>query len=196
MERAPFAWIETCPALINPKAGATLATVAQQAAEKIKAEWGLPLALIVIDTVVVSAGYTKEGQDNDAAIGQRIMSTMGELSKATGAFVLGVEHFGKSIDTGTRGTSAKEGAADVVLALLGERNVAGSVTNTRLALRKRRSGQNGEEFPFSTRVVELGANQFGEPVTTLTIDWAPQGARCRLRANPGRNPSGYCSELS
>jgi hypothetical protein len=177
MERAPFAWIETCPALIDPKTGATLATVAQQAAEKIKAEWDLPLALIVIDTVVVSAGYTKEGQDNDAAIGQRIMSTMVELSKATGAFVLGVEHFGKSIDTGTRGTSAKEGAADVVLALLGERNVAGSVTNTRLALRKRRSGQNGEEFPFSTRVVELGADQFGEPVTTLVIDWAAQGAR-------------------
>jgi hypothetical protein len=188
MERAPFAWIETCPALINPKTGATLATVAQQAAEKIKAEWDLPLALIVIDTIVVSAGYTKEGQDNDAAIGQRIMSTMGELSKATGAFLLGVEHFGKSIDTGTRGTSAKEGAADVVLALLGERNVAGSVTNTRLALRKRRSGQNGEEFPFSTRVVELGANQFGEPATTLTIDWAPQGAEVPTKGKPWSKP--------
>jgi len=184
MGRAPFAWIETCPALINPKTAATLATIAQQAADKIKAKWGLPLALIVIDTIVVSAGYTKEGQDNDTAVGQRIMSTMAELSKATGAFVLGVDHFGKSVETGTRGTSAKEGAADVVLALLGERTVAGAVTDTRLALRKRRSGQNGEEFPFTIRVVELGIDRFGEPVTTLTIDWAPQGAKTTIKSKP------------
>ena len=184
MGRAPFAWIETCPALINPKTAATLATIAQQAADKIKAKWGLPLALIVIDTIVVSAGYTKEGQDNDTAVGQRIMSTMAELSKATGAFVLGVDHFGKSVETGTRGTSAKEGAADVVLALLGERTVAGAVTDTRLALRKRRSGQNGEEFPFTIRVVELGTDRFGEPVTTLTIDWAPQGAKTTIKSKP------------
>jgi hypothetical protein len=177
MERAPFAWIETCPALIDPETSATLIATAKEAAAAMMAKWGLPLVLIIIDTIVVSAGFTKEGQDNDTAIGQRIMSTMAELSKATGTFVLGVDHFGKSVETGTRGSSAKEGAADVVLALLGERNVAGKVTNTRLALRKRRSGPNGEEFPFATRIVELGADQFGEAVTTLTIDWAPATAR-------------------
>jgi hypothetical protein len=184
MGRAPFAWIETCPALINPKTSIALAAIARQVANKIKAKWNLPLALIVIDTVVVSAGYDREGQDNDTAVGQRIMSTMAELSNATGAFVLGVDHFGKSVQTGTRGTSAKEGAADVVLALLGERTVAGAVTDTRLALRKRRSGQNGEEFPFTIRVVELGTDQFGEPVTTLTIDWAPQGAKTTIKSKP------------
>jgi AAA domain/Primase C terminal 2 (PriCT-2) len=184
MGRAPFAWIETCPALINPKTSTALAAIAQQVANKIKAKWNLPLALIVIDTVVVSAGYDREGQDNDTAVGQRIMSTMAELSKATGAFVLGVDHFGKSVETGTRGTSAKEGAADVVLALLGERTVAGAVTDTRLALRKRRSGQNGEEFSFTIRVVELGTDRFGEPVTTLTIDWAPQGAKTTIKSKP------------
>ena len=184
MGRAPFAWIETCPALINPKTSTALAAIAQQVANKIKAKWNLPLALIVIDTVVVSAGYDREGQDNDTAVGQRIMSTMVELSKATGAFVLGVDHFGKSVETGTRGTSAKEGAADVVLALLGERTVAGAVTDTRLALRKRRSGQNGEEFPFTIRVAELGTDRFGEPVTTLTVDWAPQGAKTTIKSKP------------
>jgi hypothetical protein len=184
MERAPFAWIEICPPLIDPETSTALAAIAKEVAAGMAERWGLPLALIIIDTIVVSAGFTKEGQDNDTAIGQRIMSTMAELSKATGTFVLGVDHFGKSIETGTRGASAKEGSADVILALLGERNVAGRVTNTRLALRKRRSGQNGEEFPFSTRVVELGADQFGEPVTTLTIDWAPQGAKVPTKGKP------------
>jgi hypothetical protein len=180
---APFAWIETCPALIDPHTSANLATKAKVVADRMKAKWKLPLALIVIDTIVVSAGYTKEGQDNDTAVSQRIMSTLAELSKATGTFVLGVDHFGKAVETGTRGSSAKEGAADVVLALLGERNVAGKVTNTRLALRKRRSGPNGQEFPFTPREIDLGADQFGDPVTTLAIDWASEAAR----AAPGKD---------
>jgi hypothetical protein len=174
---APFAWIDTCPALINPHSSANLAAKAKVVADKMKAKWKLPLALIVIDTIVVSAGYTKEGQDNDTAVSQRIMSTLAELSKATGTFVLGVDHFGKAVETGTRGSSAKEGAADVVLALLGERNVAGKVTNTRLALRKRRSGPSGEEFPFASREINLGVNQFGAPVTSLVIDWVSEAAR-------------------
>src|SRR5262249_44823611 len=140
LERAPFAWLETCPALINSETSSTLAAKAKEAADTMMAKWKLPLALIIIDTIVATAGYSKEGQDNDAAVGQRIMSTLAELAKATGTCVLGIDHFGKTIETGTRGTSAKEGAADVVLALLGERSVAGKVTDTRLALRKRRGG--------------------------------------------------------
>jgi hypothetical protein len=171
---APFAWIDTCPALIDPHTSTNLAATAKVVAEKMMAKWKLPLVLIVIDTIVVSAGYTKEGQDNDTAIAQRVMSTLAELSKATGTFVLGVDHFGKAVETGTRGSSAKEGVADVVVALLGERTVAGKVTNPRLTLRKRRSGPNGQEFPFTSREIELGADQFGEPVTTLAIDWAPE----------------------
>ena len=182
---APFAWIEACPALIDPHTSANLAAKAKVVADRMKAKWKLPLALIVIDTIVVSAGYTKEGQDNDTAVSQRIMSTLAELSKATGAFVLGVDHFGKAVETGTRGSSAKEGAADVVLALLGERTVAGKVTNTRLALRKRRSGPNGQEFPFTPREIKLGADQCGAPVTSLVIDWAPEAAR----AAPGKDKS-------
>jgi hypothetical protein len=172
---APFAWIDICPALIDPRTSTNLAATAKVAADTMMAKWGLPLVLIIIDTIVVSAGYTKEGQDNDAAVGQRIMSTLAELSKATGAFVLGVDHFGKTVETGTRGSSAKEGAA--VLALLGKRTVAGKVTNTRLALRKRRSGPAGEEFPFTVREMDIGTDRFGESVTTLTIDWTPEQAR-------------------
>ena len=43
------------------------------------------------------------------------------MSHHTGAFVLGVDHFGKAVETGTRGSSAKEAAADTVLAMLATR---------------------------------------------------------------------------
>ena len=81
-------------------------------------------------------------------------------------------HFGKNVETGTKGSTGFEDDADVVLALLGERALNGVVDNPRLCARKRRCGPNGEEFAFRTKVAELGSDANGSPITTLTIDWA------------------------
>src|SRR5262245_16209575 len=169
--RAPFAWIETCPPLTSTDAVAVLTKIAARVAAKLKAEFDLPLVLIEIDTLIAAAGFTKEGAENDAAAGQAIMHALMQLARNAHCFVFGVDHFGKDVNVGTRGSSAKEGAADVVLATLGDKAVSGEVTNTRLALRKRRSGANGQEFPFKTRVVDMGVNSRGNPETTLVLDW-------------------------
>ena len=79
------------------------------------------------------------------------MNRLGELSRQTGAFVLAVDHFGKAVETGTRGTSAKEAAADVVLALLADREITGTISNTRMAVRKLRGRQVGTETPFDLK---------------------------------------------
>jgi hypothetical protein len=121
--------------------------------------------------MVAAAGYTKDGQENDAAAGQAVMNTLRHVALATRSFVLAVDHFGKAVETGTRGSSAKEGAADVVLALLGDRLISGEVTNTRLALRKLRGGTNGQEFPFRPRIVDMGVDSYGKPMTTVVLDW-------------------------
>jgi hypothetical protein len=120
------------------------------------------LVLIIIDTLSASADFTDA---NYAAEGQRVMNRLNELSRRTGAFTLAVDHFGKVVETGTRGTSAKEAAADVVLALLADRDIAGNVSHTRLAVRKLRGGATGAEIPFDLRVVDLG-----DGVTTCIIE--------------------------
>jgi hypothetical protein len=168
---APFAWIETCPPLIGKNAADEICAIAEPIAGELKARFGVPLVLIVIDTIIAGAGYTRDGQDNDAAAGQAIMNTLKTVAKQTGAFVFGVDHFGKAIETGTRGTSAKEGSADVVIAMLGDKSVSGEVTNTKLALRKRRGGANGEAHPFTARKIDMGPDQFGKPMSTLVLDW-------------------------
>jgi hypothetical protein len=170
-ERAPFAWTDACPRLLDKNALAELAATAKAADVRMQAEFGLPLALIVIDTVGRAAGYEKSGDENDAATGFKIMRVLSALSTRSGAFVLGVDHFGKAVETGTRGTSSKEGDVDVVLALLGEKDIGGTVNNTRLCARKRRSGPNGEEFAFRVKVADMGVDEDGEQITTLTIDW-------------------------
>ena len=163
LETLPFAWIEDCPNLQDDGSFNQLVAAARQAAQNIRDQFDLPLALIIIDTLS-AAGNFKDA--NDAAEGQFIMNRLGELSRQTGAFVLAVDHFGKAVETGTRGTSAKEAAADVVLALLADREITGTISNTRMAVRKLRGGKTGTETPFDLRVVDLGEGE-----TTCVIEW-------------------------
>lgn len=175
-DKLPFAWIDECPRLLGANAVKELSSLAHEAAKKMQTDFGVPLALIIIDTVVDAAGFARPGDENDAALGQLIMRRCAEVSRLTGALVLGIDHFGKSVETGTRGSSAKEGRADVVLALLGDKAVSGEVTNTRLAVRKNRAGPGGRELPFGVRSVEMGSDANGEPVTSLVIEWCGQTA--------------------
>jgi hypothetical protein len=182
---APFAWIETCPPLISKNAGDVLCKIAETVAKELKQKFGVPLVLIVIDTLIAGSGYTKDGQESDAAAGQAIMNTLRDVARRMQCFVIAIDHFGKAIETGTRGTSAKEGSADVVLAMLGDKSITGEITNTRLALRKRRGGPNGEEHPFTVRSVDMGPDEHGKLMTTLVIDWGtaqtPQAAATKER---------------
>lgn len=164
----PFAWIEECPRLVAGDAAETLILTAEAAAAEMEERYGLPLALVIVDTVAAGAGFDDE---NSAAETQKAMNALERLAQRTGAFVLGVDHFGKAVETGTRGSSAKEAAADTVLAALATRDEAGNVSNTRLALRKVRGARTGMETPYSLDVVQIGENRWGEPVTTCTISW-------------------------
>jgi hypothetical protein len=152
-----------CPNLQNDSEFIRLAVTAKHAAAKIGEQFDMPLALIVIDTLS-AAGNFKDA--NDAAEGQRVMNRLAELSRQTGAFVLAVDHFGKNVDGGTRGTTAKEAAADVVLAFLADRAISGTVSNLRMALRKLRGGAVGTETPFMLRVIDMG-----EGNSTCVVEW-------------------------
>ncbi|MCJ2135621.1 AAA family ATPase [Methylobacterium sp. J-026] len=183
LDHLPFAWIEECPRLVEKDAVAHLQAVVQAVTEHLRDSFGLPLAMIVIDTIAAGAGFDDE---NSASEAQRVMDALQTLSRETGAFVMGVDHFGKSSETGTRGSSAKEAAADVVLAFLGNRDEAGNISNTRLAIRKLRGGRVGMEVPYSLDVVQVGESYSGEPVTTCFVNW--QVSRAAAMAEAMRDP--------
>src|SRR5262249_34587263 len=111
----PFAWRGDCPALTSPNAVKILVPIDQEAAASLKQQFNLPLVLVWVDTIIVAAQYAKAGDDNDAAVTQKVMSVLSDLSRQTGAFVIGIDHFGKVVDTGTRGSINKESHADTVL---------------------------------------------------------------------------------
>jgi hypothetical protein len=168
LARLPFAWAEECPRLIDPGAGPALIEIAKAAQEHLREAFGLPLVLIIIDTVAAGAGFNDE---NSAAESQKVMDGLQALARETGAFVMGVDHFGKTSETGTRGSSAKESAADVVLAFLGTRDEGGTISNTRMALRKLRGGKVGMETVYDLDVVQVGETYHREPITTCVVNW-------------------------
>jgi AAA domain-containing protein/bifunctional DNA primase/polymerase-like protein len=189
LDGAPFVWTEVSPPLTDPKTADVIIATAKAVASRLKERFDLPLTLILIDSLIAGAGYRKEGQDNDAALTNTIMANMAKVSRAIGCFTFVIDHFGKDTNVGTRGSSVKEGDADVIFACLGDRSEAGQVTNSRLALRKRRSGPNGEEFPFHGVVVEMGLNpKTGKMETTLVVNWEETGqARTPKKDDWGRS---------
>jgi AAA domain len=147
MQRAPFRWYETVPMLLHKGSIETLIAMARQADASLQEEFGLPLILIIIDTIAACAGYARAGDENDPAAGQAVMNVLKAVAQAIGCFVLGVDHFGKNLEAGTRGASSKEAAGDLVLACLGDKELSGNVINTRLAVRKNRGASKAANIP-------------------------------------------------
>jgi hypothetical protein len=160
----PFAWVKSSPQLTEDNALDVLLALAKSVSRKLENKFKLPLALIIIDTVSSAANFKDA---NDGSENQRVMDKLNKLAEITQTLVLAVDHFGKDVSTGTRNSSNKEGAADAVLALIGDRTIGGVVSNMRLAIRKNRDGDVGEEFHFRKRTVELR-----EGGGSIVIDWA------------------------
>jgi len=177
MSRAPFCWYETAPLLLQKGAVEKLIAMARHAEASLDKEFGLPLGLIGIDTIAACAGYSRAGDEYDNAVGQAVMNVLKAVAQEMRCFVLGIDHFGKNLEAGTRGASSKESSGDVVLACLGDKQLSGSVTNTRLAVRKHRGGKQGQEYAFTLRLVEAPEkDEDGDPITTMVIDWLPPGS--------------------
>jgi AAA domain len=180
--KLPFAWRSDCPLLTARDAGLAIATHCDAAAAYFKRVYGVPTVLILIDTYSVAAGFTASGDDSDTAATQKTFNALRFVHKHTGAAVVVVDHFGKMMESGTRGSSNKESNADAVLATLADKELNGTISNTRLAVRKQRDGRSGFEIPFTPQVIELGLDEDGDPITAVVLDWgAPRMAAQQAR---------------
>jgi RecA-family ATPase len=167
----PFAWVDQVPKLSDPGALKELLALATEAEAGMQATFQQPLALIVVDTLSAAAGFNDE---NSAADVQPVINILHELARQTGTLVLAIDHFGKSTNAGTRGSTAKEASADAVLKL---------TDNYELVLSKLRMGSSGQEFDYSLQTVQFGFDADGDPISTCIINFAPQQATSTA-ANP------------
>lgn len=146
------------------------------ACEVVKARYGLPVALIVVDTLARAFGGGNENASEDMGA---VISHADQLRQATGAHVLFVHHSGKDAAKGSRGHSSLKAATDTEIEVTGD-------TETKLHVAKitkqRDLGSRGDEMVTRFRVVEMGRGQWDKPVTTCIVE--PSDGRPALPKSP------------
>jgi hypothetical protein len=173
-QKLPFAWRGDCPLLTDREAGRTIVKYVDEAAVHLEHAYGVPVTLIFVDTYITAAGLNSSGDDNDVAATQKAFNTLRFVSAHSKAFVATIDHIGKAIEAGTRGSSGKEGNADTVLATLADREITGAVSNSRMTVRKQRDGISGFQVPFVPEIIELGLDEDGDAITAVVLTWGKQ----------------------
>jgi hypothetical protein len=178
--RLPFAHRADCPPLKNPKSVALINALVDEAAAELKRTHGVDTATIMFDTWAKTSGADNKGEDDDAGVSTAITKTLEAIGTHAKCGTVIIDHMGKNVEQGTRGSSGKE-AVEGLLATLSDRKVAEPITNTRLIVRKVKDGAAGFEVPFSPNKVEIGIDEDGDPITAILLDWGiPQD--CQVRA--------------
>jgi hypothetical protein len=167
-ERIPFVWRKSCPPLAKDGTRAELHTIIAAAIKEMQERFGLPLPAVIIDSVT-SAGDFKDADNTSEAA--RVMTMLAAIAAEFEILIVLIDHFGKNVEVGTRNAIAKEDLADGVLAILATRDLAGNVTNPRLAIRKAKDAPTGVVIPLKVREVVTGQNILGKDITTYVIDW-------------------------
>ena len=168
LEALPFAFIGSCRPLSDPRTVDWMIAQARIEQEYFRSQHGMDLGLIGIDTLAAAAGWNNE---NDAAPVQIVLNHLARVSKATDAFVLAVDHFGRDTTKGSRGSTVKGASPDTIFYIRGTDDGLGGFTDTKLVLRKNKGGLQGLVFPFTAREVEIGTDRYGDPQTSRVIDW-------------------------
>jgi len=174
----PIAWREVS-GLNDPQAMEALTAEAIAIGAAMRAKHDVPLSLIVVDTLAAAFAFENE---NDASEATKAMQALARLSDRTGALVLALAHFGKTADSGVRGSSALTASADAILSAMVDRDTGGKVQSRHVALTKSRRTETGWNCPFDLAPVDMGTDEDGEAIVCCYV--APALDAARLGAAP------------
>ncbi|WP_144186413.1 AAA family ATPase [Elioraea rosea] len=116
---------------------------------------GMSPGVICIDTVALAIGGDEDKTENVSPF----LKAMRRIAQDTGATVLLLHHPGKDESRGPRGSSGFNGNVDQTLYM----------KRGRIILQKVRDGSKDKAMTFSLRVVEIGRDADGDPVTTCVV---------------------------
>ena len=104
----------------------------------------------------MAGGDENSGKDIGAAV-----KVMDKIREETGAHVCLIHHCGKDEARGARGHSSLRAAIDTEIEIT---RPEGSIISTVRAT-KQRDLQAGDAMPFSLKVITIGMNRRGKPIT-------------------------------
>lgn len=116
--------------------------------------------LIVIDTCSQATVGSDENSSQDSG---RAVEALNMLQQMTGGLVLLIGHPGKDANKGLRGHSSVYAALDVVI------EVSRTGDSREWKIQKLKDGQDGKAHPFRLKVVDLGGDEDGNPITSCVL---------------------------
>lgn len=155
---SPFYVCFSPVSLLDATHGPKLAETVKAAAAQAK----MPCKLVVLDTLAraMAGGNENAGEDMTAAV-----ATIDLVKQATGAHIAIVHHCGKDEAKGARGHSSLRAAVDTEIEVF--RPDGEHVSTVRVT--KQRDLEPSDPMPFSLKVIELGKNSRGKPVTSCVV---------------------------
>ena len=126
------------------------------AADEMQERHGLPLRLVIIDTML--AGVAIDDWNNPAQA-QRAMAVLSKIAQATGATTIGVHHHGKDKSRGPTGSYALTATADFILSVYRDGDQPGG--RRWLRTTKSRGGETGSSCDFDLASVLVDMDERG-----------------------------------
>jgi hypothetical protein len=156
----PFAIVPVAMNLLDPNADREkLAATIAHAAEQM----GVPVKLVVIDTLSrAMAGGNENAPDDMGAL----VNSADYIRQQCNAHIAFIHHSGKDQAQGARGHSLLRAATDTEI----EISRADSESPSVAKVTKQREMEIDGTFGFTLKVVELGTNRRGKPVTSCVVE--------------------------
>lgn len=142
-----------------------------------------PVSAVIIDTLANAMPGGDENSFEDVSV---VLAACKAIHRATGALVVVVHHLGKDSSKGARGHSSLKAAADVEL------TVKRSGTLRTAAVTKLKDGEEGAVYQFRLRVVDLGRDADGEPISSCVLQYVQSGEQA---VSEKREPAGKNTKI-
>ena len=140
-----------------------------------------PGGVVIVDTLNRAAPGTDENSSRDMGL---VIAGMKRLQELTGSLVLAVHHTGKDATKGMRGHSSLHAALDCAI------EVTRTDNRRAWSAAKVKDGEDGLGVPFILKVVELGRDSDGDPITSCVVGLDADAAPVR------REPSGKAQKAA
>jgi hypothetical protein len=164
--RLPIALVNGVPNLASESGAERVIATARAVAKEMMTRYGVPLRLIIIDTLVAAFALSGWNDPSDAALAMKVLS---DITEATGATTIGVHHHGKDVTRGAAGSFVFTAEPDFIVSMFRDVDVSGAVTRRWIAQTKTRRGATGWTCDFNLKNQVIGTDEDGVEVPCAYI---------------------------
>jgi hypothetical protein len=181
---APFYVCSSPVSLLDPSHPAVI----KRLIEAVALEAGVPVRLVIIDTMAraMAGGDENSGEDMGKAV-----KSIDAVKESTGAHVCVIHHCGKDAARGARGHSSLRAAIDTEIEIT---STEGDKYRTATVVKQRDLAPRAP-LCFSLDVVEVGINRRGKIITSCVVKAEDDIMANKGKGKPGPKPSYTCEML-